>query len=413
MTTSAARQKANIPEGVLTISAYISLVNERLRGLEAKIIGEVTQVSIASSGHVYFTLKDKEDGSVLRCAIWKSKYAMCGIQLKEGLEIIASGYPNVYAPRGDLTFIANTIELFGEGALKDAYEKLKKKLEGEGIFAPARKRQLPEYPQIIGVVTSREGAVIHDFESNLGKYGFKIKFVHSQVEGQQSVLYLLRAIKTIRKHDIDVLVIIRGGGSMESLQGFNNESLVREIVSFPVPVVAGIGHDKDVPLVALAADIMVSTPTAAANLLSEPWREADLLVEEYTRNIFDVYEKASAEAVDIIYQSVRSFKHAFTKIRIRLRNEWDLMYARFHSMLESAAQNLQYAERVLRSNDPSRQLRLGYSIARHKGRILKSVRGVSIGNDITIQFSDGVLDSKVKTINKKQYAKRKIKGAKS
>ena len=124
------------------------------------------------------------------------------------------------------------------------------------------------------MITSKQGAVIHDFLNNIGKFGFDIKMIDSRVEGQGAVEDLLAAIQTFRKKDIDVLVIIRGGGSMESLMPFNNELLVREVVGFPVPVLVGIGHDKDMPLVALAADRSESTPTAVANLLNESWERA-------------------------------------------------------------------------------------------------------------------------------------------
>jgi len=197
---------------------------------------------MSSRGHVYFSLKDEKDGALINCIIWKSRYAVYGVELKEGVKIIASGYPEIYAPSGRISFIAETIELAGEGALKKAYEKLKKKLAAEGLFEEERKRPLPKYPEKIGVVTSRQGAVLADFLNNLGKFGFKIKMIDSRVEGQLAVADLLLSIKSFQKQDIDALVIIRGGGSLESHLAFNNEMLVRAIADFPVPVIAGIGH---------------------------------------------------------------------------------------------------------------------------------------------------------------------------
>ena len=162
----------------------------------------------------------------------------------------------------------------GEGALKKAYDKLKQKLEKEGLFSSEKKKPIPEFPQRIGLITSETGAVIHDFLNNLGKYGYQISFVNSRVEGQIAVQGLLLAITYFSGKEIDVLVIIRGGGSLESLQAFNNEALVRKIADFKIPVICGIGHDKDVSLASLAADKAVSTPTAVTALLNRAWEKA-------------------------------------------------------------------------------------------------------------------------------------------
>jgi len=191
------------------------------------------------------------------------------LDIELGMEIIVDGMPSIYAPSGRFNFQVNTIELVGEGALKLAYDKLKKKLEDEGLFGIARKKEIPELVQKIGLITSETGAVIHDFLNNIGKYGFQIKFFNSRVEGQLATADLLKGIKYFENQDIDVLVIIRGGGSLESLQAFNNEVLVRRIAEFEKPVICGIGHDKDVPLCALVADLLVSTPTAVTTVLNK------------------------------------------------------------------------------------------------------------------------------------------------
>ncbi len=276
---------------IFSVSQFIEILNVFFRKEDVRITGEICELKRAASGHVYFTIKDKSAGenggsAVLDSIIWKRNYEMCGVALEVGMEVVLTGHPNIYPPSGRLSFVADMIELVGEGALKKAYEALKKKLEAEGVFALERKRALSDLPQRIGVITSLKGAVIHDFENNLGKFGFKISVCDSRVEGQAAVKDLLARVATMRalaetgtndddgrggKFGLDALVIIRGGGSLESLQAFNNEALVRAIVDFPVPVVAGIGHDQDVPLVALAADYMSSTPTATAHLINRSW----------------------------------------------------------------------------------------------------------------------------------------------
>lgn len=157
------KQNALDSEKVFTVSEYIGIVNEGLKIFKAKIIGEVGEVKVWSSGHVYFSLKDEKDGSVISCIIWKSRYNIYGIELKEGLKIIAFGYPEIYPPSGKISFIAETIELAGESALKKEYEKLKKKLTNEGLFAEERKRLIPKYCRKVGLITSKQGAALGDF----------------------------------------------------------------------------------------------------------------------------------------------------------------------------------------------------------------------------------------------------------
>lgn len=275
---------------IFSVSEFITLLNIGLNKSQVKMIGEVSELKINSSGHVYFVLKDKKDGSIMNCAIWKHKYAIYGIALEEGMEIIVFGHPNIHKTYG-FSFITEAIELAGEGTLKKQYDELKKKLTAEGLFAEERKRPLPLYPQKIGLITSKNGKVLGDFLSNIGKFGFKIKMIDSRVEGQEAVSDLLASIKTFRKEDIDILAIIRGGGSMESLMPFNNELLVREVANFPNPVIVAIGHDKDEPLIDFVADVSVSTPSIVAITISQSWNDLALFLEKQERDIFSRYQE--------------------------------------------------------------------------------------------------------------------------
>lgn len=417
-------------EKIFSISEYIAILNIELRKCAAKIIGEVGR-DIYPNGHVYFSLRDEKDQSVINCIIWKSKYALFGIEIKEGDKIIATGRPEIYKRTGRFSFIAETIELAGEGILKKEYEKLKKKLGDERIFEESKKRAIPTYPQKIGIITSKQGAVMADFLSNIGNYGFKIKMVDSRVEGQSAITDLLSAIKTIRKKDIEVLVIMRGGGSFESLQPFNNELLVREVASFPFPVITAIGHDKDVPLAALAADRSVSTPSIAATVLSESWEQAALLLEGHERDIIGSYEDVLDNANSLINQSVdairgikdlifdkykeietalkisfQAFKNALQNNKNNLKSSWRKSVFGFNSLLSIIKQQLAHSEKIIHLRNPETQLKLGYSIARCGDRLIKSVRDTKIGEDVNIRVVDGTLISKVKNINKinKKYA---------
>lgn len=390
-----------IPEKIFSISEFISLLNIGLKTSKAKIVGEVSEVKTGPTGHVYFTLKDETDGAVLNCIIWKSKYQMYGIRLEEGMKIMAFGHPEIYAPSGRLSFIAETLEPAGEGELKKQYDELKRKLTQEGLFEETRKRPLPKYPQRIGVITSLQGAVIADFSNNLGKFGFKVKMIDSRVEGQLAVADLLNAIKTFRKQDIEVLVIMRGGGSLEAMMAFNNELLVREVANFPVPVIAAIGHDKDAPLITLAADSAPSTPTAAANLLGESWNQALLFLERYERDIIGRYEEIleKYKAVEArLKLSFLNFKNALQNVKINLENSLEKYCTGFEALLEKAREKLEYALRIINLNNPERQLRLGYSIVMAGERIVRKTGDVKIGESLDIKVSDGKIISEVKKI---------------
>jgi exodeoxyribonuclease VII large subunit len=387
---------------IYSISEFVSFLNIGLKSSKAKIVGEVGEAKSGPTGHIYFTLKDEKDGSMLNCIIWSSKYRLYGITLEPGKKIMAFGNPEIYAPSGRLSFIADSIELAGEGDLKKQYDELKSKLEKEGIFSSENKRPLPKYPHKIGVITSKQGAVIHDFLNNIGKFGFDIKMIDSRVEGQEAVADLLSAIKTFRKKDIDVLVIIRGGGSMESLMCFNNELLVREIAGFPCPVIAGIGHDKDVPLSAMAADIMVSTPTAAANLINESWNQALLLLERVERKILASYG-IIFEKFNFIENkfkiSLQNFKNNIVNLKIGLNKQPESFFIRFSLLCDKFKTFLVNSEKIIELNSPERNLKLGYIIADINGRILKSVKNIKIGDIVNLKLTDGQIKSEIKSIN--------------
>ena len=405
-----------------TVSGYLDLINISLQKQGARVKGEISSLDIRG-GYLFFTLKDKDDGSALSCFMWASDYKLCGVVFEEGMEIIAGGYPKVYKPLGKLSFQTRTAELVGEGALKKAYEKLKKKLEDEGLFAPERKKLIPEFPQRIGLITSKTGAVIHDFLNNLGRRGYKISFFDSKVEGQMAVRDLISAVDYFKNKKIDVLVIIRGGGSLESLQAFNNENLVRKIADFGVPVVCGIGHEKDIPLISLVADLMASTPTAVAIALNKSWESALANVEIFERDIIYKYRdvftqnerklegltaglKQRSEFIFKRFELVKNkLKNKLAEIGYSLKNiegKLDTYLNQIFDNLRGGLDNLNNylnnAEKQLKSADPKKQLKLGYSIASIGGKILRSVRQVKVGEKVDICVVDGKIKTKVEGV---------------
>ncbi len=406
-------------ERVFSVSDYLDLLNVGLRDFEAKVVGEISSLDIRGN-YIFFGLKDK-DGSTLKCFMWASNYRMSGVELSEGLEILAHGFPKIHKPSGQISFEANAVELVGEGALKKAYDELKKKLEKEGLFSEARKKTIPEYPHKIGLITSSTGAVIHDFLNNIGKFGFHISFRDSRVEGALAVKELISSVRYFKKkNNIDVLVIIRGGGSLESLQAFNNETLVREIADCPFPVMVGIGHDKDVPIVSLVADKAGSTPTAVAKALNFSWEQAlskVRLAEQKIMNRFGTVLHEKRETLrDVSGNIERRFRTLFERFRIAeerlkrsavsignaLLRSHEIIVRSQKTLLEKLGNDIRRekeklvsAWKLIEVNNPERQLKLGYSLAFSKGRVIRSVGDVKSGEEITIKVGDGNIEARV------------------
>jgi len=388
-----------------TVSSYLDNINEKLIQEKGRIKGEITSLDIRNT-YLYFSIKDKNDDSLLNCFMWKQEYNMCGVEIEEGMEIFVTGYPEVYKPGGRLSFKVSAIEHVGEGALKKAYEKLKKKLHQEGIFDVERKKPIPNFPNKIGLITSKEGAVIHDFLNNIGSFGYRIKFFNSRVEGQLAVKNLLSGVEYFKDKDIDVLVIIRGGGSLESLQAFNNEMLVKKIKELPFPVICGIGHDKDIPLLSLAADKAVSTPTAVTKVLNESWEKAIFNLEILEKDIFSTFQKYLQEkkySLKSLAQNIEEFfENIFEKFNILeinlKKNIQELGYS-----IKNIGIRISNIQKVIEYNNPERQLKLGYSIIRNKGKVVKKMNQVKKGDNLNIKLSDGEVESEVKKLISKLF----------
>lgn len=360
-------------------------INKDLESKEAVIIGEVSKVSEREKA-IYFSIKDPQDGAVLNCLVWRFRYNMMGIKLEEGMQVKVLGAANVYKPMGSLSFKANAIELAGEGALKKAYEALKKKLEGEGVFAAERKRRIKKFPKKIGLITSKYGDAIHDFNTNIARAGFEIKFLDCRMEGSQAVPDIIKSIEYFNNNfsDLDCIILTRGGGSWESLQAFNNEAAVRAVFCSKIPILCGIGHEKDVPLACLAADKSVSTPTAAAEFLSASWKAAR-------------HESAALKE-----KILACFLREISQKKYALENLRNIIGGRFSSLLENIRYKVMSAEQKLRDNNPQRLLDLGYSLAFKSGRLIGSAKDLSTGDNIDIVFKDGGAGAEIKELKWKR-----------
>jgi len=421
---SSALRNDNIQkEKIYSVSEFLDHLNEKLMAEEVRLKGEVTSVDEREKV-VYFSLKDERDNSVINCLIFRYQYEISGVKLEIGNEIIVNGYPEIYKPYGKLSLKTSLIEVAGEGALKKAYDELKNKLEKEGLFALERKRSLSEFPETIGLITSSQGAAIGDFTTNLGSYGFKIKFIDSSVEGKQAVFDLIKAVRQFKKMEgLDTLVIIRGGGSLESLQAFNNEALVREVANLNIPVICGIGHEKDISLVSLACDIAVSTPTAAARAIRESWdkafeklnRNEAILINSFEKHLYESkrgIEKISfglssefenilrrfAGAENNFLKIVKNINYAIDSARRAVDKSASLIFSNYSQKKTKKKNKISLFEKAINASDPERQLKLGYSIVSSKGSIIRSVRQLARGDVVDIKVSDGDVEAEVRGI---------------
>lgn len=410
---------------IFTVSKFLDHVNDILgQKLEdIKVRGEISGLSEHTSG-IYFALKDKDDESVLDCYLPLWVYKGLGIELEDGMEVKAGGTPNVYKPKGKFSLVIETLELTGEGSLKKAYELLKKKLQEEGLFD--RKRELPEFIRRVGVITSRSGAVIDDFRNNLAQRGYQIHFHDVRVEGVRAVEDIMKAVRWFNKNqpDLDVLVIMRGGGSLEDLRAFNNELVARAVFASKVPTVCGIGHDRDVPITSLVGDSITSTPTAAAVLINETWQRLEEKLPEQEQSLLHNFERVlnemRARLGSLAERSASFFQRLFTKyqnLRQGLRDELGRLdrkkkeigeqvteltvgvSERFERALARVREKLSEREKYLVSVNPERNLQLGYSIIRNKaGQIVRDVRDVGVGEKIVAQVHRGEIGAKVEKV---------------
>ena len=412
-------------EKVFTVSSFLDYLNNSFGKETFFVTGEISSFQNHPSG-VYFSMKDKEGESVMYCYMSPWVYRSLGILLEEGMEIKAGGAPNIYKPKGRFSFKVESVELTGEGSLKKAYDALKRKLEQEGLFE--RKRALPEFIQKIGVITSRTGAVIDDFRKNLEKRGMRVFLCDARVEGTKAVPEITRAIRwfNTRMPDLDILVIIRGGGSLEDLQAFNNEIVAREIFGSRIPTICGIGHDRDIPIASLVADHETSTPSIAAMLINTSWNRLKEELPDYQSRIIVGYEgELDSRAAEIVRITgaflgyFRLIETHYQNLRMRIRSGAQKLEARFGDIelaykeisikiataltqgMMRIGERLNSYDTYLAGVSPERNLKLGYSIiTNQKGRVVRSVEDVEVGENIKSRLHKGEFVSEVKQVKK-------------
>ena len=259
----------------VSVSSILRRIKGGLTRLGAiRIEGEVHSVKPYPSGHVYIDLKDNEDDAILHCVIWRRNAYRLERLPEQGEAVVLTGTLDVFEARGQLQFNVVAVQAAGDGALFAKFEALKKKLLAEGLFATELKRALPAYPRRVGVVTSTETAALQDVMKTRAGLAPWVPFVvyHAAVQGEASEGEILAALKlACEKNEVDVLLLVRGGGSLADLWSFNSEAIAREIRRMPMPVVTGVGHETDFTIADMAADVRAPTPTGACALVLQQW----------------------------------------------------------------------------------------------------------------------------------------------
>lgn len=404
----------------MSVTEFLKTINELLADQVAWVEGEVEGVRASGGKFLYFALKDAE--ALVNCFALQFRIR---VPLEDGMKVRVWGAPRVYPKYGKFSLNVERLELSGAGALRRAFELLKAKLDAEGLFAPERKRPLPRFPERVGLVTSPDAAAYSDFLKVLRarRGGIRVLFVPVLVQGREAPEQLLSAVESLNEQrpDLDALVIVRGGGGIEDLHSFNDEGVVRAIARSRVPTVVGVGHERDVTLADLVADVRASTPSNAAELLT-PTREellsslADLSrrLQEATRADIRERERNVARAVAVLRGTAHdALRRVLTLaqrmeavggvLQLHLRRAQELTGAaraalreRWLQDLEGTKERLRTALRILHTLHPQRVLARGYSVTRDAaGVILRDAETVAAGAGITTTLQRGTLRSTV------------------
>lgn len=430
------------------VSALNRLVRETLeRSFPLMwVSGEISNLTRAASGHLYFTLKDAQ--AQVRCTMWRNRAQLLPFQAENGMRVEARALVTLYEARGDYQLAVETLRRAGSGSLFEAFIRLKERLAAEGLFDPAGKRPLPRFPHAVGVVTSPAAAALRDVLAALRRRAPHLPVViyPAPVQGSEAGAALARAVRTAgeraERDGIELILLVRGGGSMEDLWAFNDESLARAIRACPVPVVCGVGHETDFTIADFAADQRATTPTMAAELASAGFhairgelatRQA-LLGRALQRRIEGLAQRLDRAQLRLLHPRERLRRAAqestllgrrldaalrlrmdregnrLARLALRLRARRPALDARHQalarwaqgleraveSMLEARRHQLAALSSHLQHLDPQAVLARGYSITRDaRGVILRSSAAVREDDAIAVQLADGSLHARV------------------
>jgi exodeoxyribonuclease VII large subunit len=367
------------------------------------ISGEISNMTRAASGHWYFSLKDSS--AQVRCVMFRGRNSYLDWQPREGDKVEARAVVTLYEARGDFQLTVEFLQRAGLGALFEAYERLKQKLEAEGLFDPARKKSIPEHPRRIGIVTSPDAAALHDVLTTLRRRMPSIPVViyPTPVQGKEAGAKIAAAIDTAgARNECDVLIICRGGGSIEDLWQFNEEIVARAIAACPIPTISGVGHETDFTIADFAADRRAPTPTAAAEMVAPDravlLRQLQQLQQQMARQMGYLLQRRMQQ-LDYLAkrllspaQQIRNQGGHLNQLSLRLNTA-------MRSRLQRQQQALLRLEQNLHHLNPTGVLSRGYALVLDaEGRVVRASSQLQIGEQVSLTLAEGAADATISQI---------------
>ncbi len=381
---------------VTEVNAYLKGLMEADTNLQNLWVeGEISNLSRPASGHLYFTLKDFS--SSIRCVMWKNRAQMVNFVLQDGVAVTAHGGLSVYEQRGQYQLYVDALRPRGEGALFQEFQRLKTQLEAEGLFDPERKRPVPAWPKRVGVVTSASGAAYQDMEKTLYRRYPLVEIIlePTSVQGDSAPGEMIQALKRLYEIKPDLILIGRGGGSIEDLWAFNDEGLARILAESPVPVISGVGHETDFTITDFVADLRAPTPTAAAELAVPDQIELRLVVSEQRKQL----ERAATVSISEGRRQAETLADQIERLSPLSeinngRQRVDELLGRTERGIEGHLRNARESCLVfqarLASLNPEAILKRGYAILTGEdGSTVYQVGQTSSGEKLQVRVSDG------------------------
>ncbi len=397
-------QNPKTPFSVSEINAYLRDLMESDRTLQDLWVqGEISNLSHPKSGHMYFTIKD--GAASLRCVMWRGQVSNLSYLPQDGDAVEVHGSISVYEAGGQYQLYADQIRPVGEGLLYQEFNRLKQKLEAEGLFDPERKRSLPETPERIGIVTSPTGAALRDMLNTLRRrYPIvEVILAPTTVQGDSAPSEIISAIQRLNQYaHPDVILVGRGGGSIEDLWAFNDEGVARAIADSETPIISGVGHETDFTIADFVADLRAPTPTAAAELATPDQIE---LRNDIIEILTDIARSVFVSVQDsrwVLNELTRRLERGSPEGRLRSnRQRLDELIHRsgrtFAYLIQLQRTKLTGLQQQLVALSPVGVLGRGYAVVtKRSGDVVKSIKEVNLGDEINIRVSDGEFDAEVK-----------------
>ena len=370
--------------------------------------GEVSNCKYHSSGHIYFTLKDR--GGAIACVMFAGNRKGLNFRMTEGMAVIVFGSVSVYERDGRYQLYARESMQEGAGKLYEAYEALKKKLLAEGLFDEEHKLDIPKYPKRLGVVTARTGAAVQDIinVSLRRNPWLQIVFCPATVQGEGAVQSVVRGIRALEEAGVDVMIVGRGGGSIEDLWAFNEEMVARAVYDCKIPVISAVGHETDTTIIDYVADLRAPTPSAAAELAVPDMRIVLGQLQGYEEALEAAMEQIMALCRQRVDSYARVFRHLNPQSRLndrrqRLMEVEDRLRLGMERRIEQAKSELAIRTQQLEGVSPLRQLERGYAyVSDENGHGVASAEQVTVGQHLFLDVKDGMIESEVTAIQKQK-----------